>query len=61
MNIPEAIEILTMWNAGDWDGDPEELDKAEKLAIEALKRLQTMRSHEWREALPLLPGETRQT
>ena len=58
MKLDEAIKILTKWKE-EGEGDGNELDNAENLAIEALKRIQkshTLTPYEWQ--LPL-PGETK--
>ena len=58
MNPKKAIEILTKWNEEDFVEYPDDLEKAEKMGIEALKRIEYCRSGHFDELFKLLPGET---
>ena len=58
MNIDKAIEILIAWKETGECLDSESLDKAELLAIEALKEVKASRSEDYIGDTGLLPGET---
>ena len=58
MLIDDAIKILTRWmEVGDAE-DSGTLNQAEKLCIEALKRVKKVRTYKYDLTLILLPGET---
>lgn len=64
MTIDEAIKILNIWEVEGEFGDSKLLDEAEKLAIEALKRIAYYREELQRLKIlkvGLLPGETDET
>ncbi len=58
MTIDEAIKILTKWKE-DGEGDSVELEKAENLAIEALKVIEIHRTSGCLGLNFRLPGETK--
>ncbi|MBA7589118.1 hypothetical protein ES708_31193 [subsurface metagenome] len=58
MNIPKATRILTQWNEEGFVATSDDLLNAEKLGIEALKRIEYCRSGHFDELFKLLPGET---
>jgi len=58
MNIEEAIEIKGRTGEDFLNTDPDEIDEADRLSIEALKRLQEHRSSHPDITFKLLPGET---
>lgn len=57
MKLEKAIEILTKWR-DKGEGDGEELEEAENLGIEALKKIQSGRDYECSAAPVSLPRET---
>ena len=58
MKLPEATRVLTKWNEEGFVETSDDLLKAEKLGIEALKRIEYCRSGHFDELFKLLPGET---
>lgn len=58
MNIPKAIEILTLMGTPEFDGHTEDILAARKLGIEALKRLYNHRDEVYFKYDLPLPGET---
>ena len=58
MDIHEAIEIKSREGEEFLHTDPDKLDEADRLSLEALKRLQFMRQHLFPFTQPPLPGET---
>ncbi len=58
MEIDEAIEIKSREGDEFLHTDPDKLDEADRLSLEALKRLQFMRQHLFPFTQPPLPGET---
>jgi len=58
MTIDEAIEIKQRTGQAFLNTDPDDIDKADRLGIEALKREMRRRSLRYGEAITLLPGET---
>ena len=60
MKIDQAIVIKERTGEEFLQTDPDELDEAERLSIEALKRLQEQRSGTgFLDEFDLLPGETK--
>lgn len=60
MKLEKAIEILTKWKEPESVDAEEELAKAVKLGIEALKRLQMLRGYSMTQVDTRLPGETKE-
>ena len=58
MTIDEAIRILNLDIESGCSTPPANLDEAEGLGIEALKRIKDYRKRSSTFATPLLPGET---
>ncbi len=58
MTMTKAIEILTTWNKEGFVETSDDLLKAEKLGVEAMKRIEYCRSGHFEEIFKLLPGET---
>jgi len=58
MTINEAIKIQTKWTEEGFVETSDDLLKAEKLGIEALKRIEYCRRGHFDEVFKLLPGET---
>ena len=58
MKLDKAIEILTIYKAGEEDTYSDDLDDALQLGIEALKVIKRYRSFVAVDAIRLLPGET---
>lgn len=58
MNIDKAIEIKLRKGDEFLHTDPDEIDEADRLSIEALKVVDDLRTHEASIAPGLLPGET---
>jgi len=58
MKIKKAIKIQTKWTEEGFVETSDDLLKAEKLGIEALKRIEYCRSGHFDELFKLLPGET---
>ncbi|MBA7584110.1 hypothetical protein ES708_26063 [subsurface metagenome] len=59
MKIEKAIEIKSRTGDEFLHTDPDEIDEAERLSIEALKRLEEDRRDNPHTAWLLLPGETK--
>ena len=60
MNLAKAIEIKSLTGEEFLYTDPDEIDEADRLSIEALKRCQTLASHKLFSQLEPLPGETKE-
>lgn len=60
MNIAKAIEIKGRTGEDFLNTDPDEIDEADRLSIEALKRCKYISEHTTRWADVLLPGETKE-
>lgn len=58
MNLPEAIEILTIHNDHNPNYTDKDREEAHQLGIEALKRLKDNRESYYGVNLNQLPGET---
>ena len=58
MTITKAIEILTKWNKEGFVAVSDDLEKAEKLGVEALKEVTELRKNPLSLVARLLPGET---
>ncbi|KKL62077.1 hypothetical protein LCGC14_2188870 [marine sediment metagenome] len=58
MNIPKAIEIKARRGEEFLNTDPDELDEADRLSIEALKRVQEIWNDPHARVRTRLPGET---
>lgn len=58
MNIPKAIEILTLMGTPEFEGHTEDILAARKLGIEALKLIQRERLLGINPIETQLPGET---
>ena len=58
MKISEAIELKELTGQAFLNADPDELDKADRLSIEALKRIQNARAIGYSVPAALLPSET---
>jgi len=58
MTLDEAIELKELTGQAFLNADPDELDEADRLSIEALKRVQVRREQLSWKCEPLLPGET---
>lgn len=58
MKIDKAIEIKLRTGEEFLHTDPDEIDEADRLSIEALKRIDSMRGYLFSARHPLLPGET---
>lgn len=58
MNIPKAIEIKSRTGEEFLNTDPDEIDEADRLSIEALKRVNSDRTKPYCTSSILLPGET---
>lgn len=58
MNIPRAIEVLTLENKHPWNKDNSDLRNAVKLGIEALTFLERWRNKAEIKPYPLLPSES---
>ncbi|MBA7661241.1 hypothetical protein ES703_69256 [subsurface metagenome] len=59
MTLDEAIEIKGRTGEEFLHTDPDEIDEADRLSIEALKRLKSVRSVVTFPYTALLPGETK--
>jgi len=59
MNLEKAIEIKSRTGDEFLHTDPDEIDEAERLSIEALKRIKHDREHPAFVTTELLPGETK--
>ena len=59
MKIDKAIELKELTGQAFLNADPDELDEADRLSIEALKRCKYISEHTTRWADVLLPGETK--
>jgi hypothetical protein len=59
MKIGKAIELLVLEASGTPDIDPDDLSSAQRLGIEALDAIKTLRQTMPFELLWLLPGETK--
>jgi len=60
MNIPKAIEILQEFDRGNMPAMPPDLRDANKLGIEALKRLKSEKDTIPSSLYNPLPGETKE-
>ncbi len=60
MTLEEAIEIKARTGEEFLNTDPDEIDEADRLSIEALKQLQGLHKLPHGSPLPPLPGETRE-
>ncbi len=60
MTIDEAVEILTLDKALEFEGSANDLEDALQLGIEALKWEKECRENAPRENWLLLPGETKE-
>jgi len=60
MTIDEAIEIKQRTGDAFLNTDPEDLEEADKLSIEALKRIKSERAAASRLLFQELPGETKE-
>lgn len=58
MNLDKAMKILTKWNEEGFVETFDDLRGAEKLGVEAMKRIIYCRSGHADEVFKLLPGET---
>lgn len=58
MTIDEAIEIKSREGEEFLHTDPDKIDEADRLSIEALKRVKSLREGYWYKKTMLLPGET---
>ena len=58
MTLTRAIEILELSRNGQLEGSPEDLEKAEQLGMEAMKRIREQRGPHRTYLRHLLPGET---
>jgi len=59
MNITKAIEIKAREGDEFLNTDPDEIDEADRLSIEALKTIESSRRLKIPVPLSLLPGETK--
>ena len=59
MNITKAIEIKSLTGEEFLKADPDDIDEAERLSVEALKRCQRLRSDKHCSPIKPLPGETK--
>lgn len=59
MTINEAIEILSTLSRGRYTGEVKKARDAEKLGIEALICVRTIRHHPFPDTVLQLPGETK--
>lgn len=60
MNIDKAIEIKSCTGEEFLHTDPDDIDEADRLAVEALKRCKYLAEHTERWSGVLLPGETKE-
>lgn len=60
MTIDEAIEIKTRTGEEFLHTDPDDIDEADRLSIEALKRIQELRAGKTFSPSISLPGETKE-
>ncbi|MBA7506584.1 hypothetical protein ES706_05276 [subsurface metagenome] len=58
MKIDKAIEIKTRTGEEFLNTDPDEIDEADRLSIEAMKRISAMRAGYRDREIDLLEGET---
>lgn len=58
MKLANAIEIKSRTGEEFLHTDPDDIDEAERLSIEAMKRIDYCRSGEFNPPFELLPGET---
>jgi len=58
MPLAKAIEILTLWQDGKYNGSLDDLLAAQKLGIEAMKGIKKVRKTFRPYVEALLPGET---
>ncbi len=58
MKVSQAIEIKSRTGDAFLATDPNDLDEADRLSIEALKQLQGLYNQPFGSPLPPLPGET---
>ncbi|MBA7534977.1 hypothetical protein ES705_27227 [subsurface metagenome] len=57
MKIGKAIELLVLFSSGSPDIDPDDLSSAQRLGIEALDAIKTLRQSQALGLLSQLPGE----
>ena len=60
MNVQKAIEIKARTGDDFLNTDPDDIEEADRLSTEALKRENQYRENEPQEDWLLLPGETRE-
>ena len=60
MKLEKAIEIKGRTGDAFLNTDPDEIEEADRLSIEALKRIQRLRSDKHCSTTKKLPGETKE-
>jgi len=60
MTLVKAIEIRSRTGDEFLNTDPDEIDEADRLSVEALKRLKELRDHPRLYPIEPLPGETKE-